>query len=65
MATLGRLAPAQIVYVACDPVALSRDIAFAREHGYRPKRLRALDLFPHTHHVETIVTFVKDENPRG
>jgi tRNA/tmRNA/rRNA uracil-C5-methylase (TrmA/RlmC/RlmD family) len=60
MATLGRLAPAQIVYVACDPVALSRDIAFAREHGYRPTRLRAFDMFPHTHHLETIVTFVKD-----
>lgn len=59
MATLGRLAPAQIVYVACDPVALSRDIAFAREHGYRPTRLRALDLFPHTHHLETIVTLVR------
>jgi tRNA/tmRNA/rRNA uracil-C5-methylase (TrmA/RlmC/RlmD family) len=60
MATLGRLAPAQIVYVACDPVALARDIAFAREHGYRPTRLRAFDMFPHTHHLETIVTFVKD-----
>ena len=60
MATLGRLAPAQIVYVACDPVAVSRDIAFAREQGYRPTRLRAFDLFPHTHHVETIVTLVKD-----
>jgi len=59
MAVLGRLAPAQIVYVACDPVALSRDIAFAREHGYHPTRLRAFDLFPHTHHLETIVTLVK------
>lgn len=62
MAVLGRLAPAQIVYVACDPVALSRDIAFAREHGYRPTRLRAFDLFPHTHHLETIVTLVKDNH---
>lgn len=59
MAMLGRLAPAQIVYVACDPVALSRDIAFAREHGYQPTRLRAFDMFPHTHHLETIVTLAK------
>lgn len=59
MAVLGRLAPAQIVYVACDPVALSRDIAFAREHGYQPTRLRAFDMFPHTHHLETIVTLAK------
>jgi len=36
MATLGRLGPAQIIYVACDPVALSRDIAFAREDVCRP-----------------------------
>jgi tRNA/tmRNA/rRNA uracil-C5-methylase (TrmA/RlmC/RlmD family) len=62
MAILGRLAPAQIVYVACDPVALSRDIAFAREHGYRPTRLRAIDLFPHTHHLETIVTLVRERS---
>ena len=62
MAVLGRLAPAQIVYVACDPVALSRDIAFARDHGYRPTRLRALDLFPHTHHIETIVTLVREQS---
>jgi tRNA/tmRNA/rRNA uracil-C5-methylase (TrmA/RlmC/RlmD family) len=62
MAILGRIGPAQIVYVACDPVALSRDIAFARDHGYRPTRLRALDLFPHTHHLETIVTLVREQS---
>ena len=62
MALLGRIGPAQIVYVACDPVALSRDIAFARDHGYRPTRLRALDLFPHTHHLETIVTLVREQS---
>lgn len=60
MATLGRLAPAQIVYVACDPVALARDIAFAAEHGYRPNRLRVLDLFPNTHHVETVCLLTRD-----
>jgi tRNA/tmRNA/rRNA uracil-C5-methylase (TrmA/RlmC/RlmD family) len=41
---------------------LSRFIAFAREHGYRPTRLRALDLFPHTHHLETIVTLVREQS---
>ena len=60
MATLGRLAPAQIVYVACDPVALSRDIAFAAGAGYRPTRMRAFDLFPHTHHLETVCLLVRD-----
>ncbi|MFM6981854.1 MAG: class I SAM-dependent RNA methyltransferase [Microbacteriaceae bacterium] len=52
--------PAQVIYVACDPVALSRDIAYAAEAGYRPVFLRALDMFPHTHHVETVVTLVRD-----
>ncbi|UFU04798.1 class I SAM-dependent RNA methyltransferase [Ruania halotolerans] len=46
--------PQRVVYVACDPAALARDVAYAREHGYRLDALDALDLFPHTHHVETV-----------
>lgn len=60
MALLGTLAPAQLVYVACDPVALSRDVALAAQSGYRLTRIRAFDLFPHTHHVEAIATLVRD-----
>lgn len=60
MGILGRLAPAQIVYVACDPVALARDVALAAEHGYRLDHLRAFDLFPHTHHVEAVARLVRD-----
>ena len=51
---LGALGPAQIVYVACDPVALARDIALLAGHGYTLRRLRAFDLFPNTHHVEAV-----------
>ena len=53
------LAPAQVIYVACDPVAFARDVATFAERGYTLSRLRALDLFPHTHHVESIGTFVR------
>ncbi len=60
MGILGRLAPAQIVYVACDPVALARDVALAAEAGYRLDHLRAFDLFPHTHHVEAVARLVRD-----
>ena len=60
MAALGRLAPAQLVYVACDPVALARDVALAEAHGYRLARIRAFDLFPHTHHVEAVATLIRD-----
>ncbi|MGW7366102.1 class I SAM-dependent RNA methyltransferase [Streptomyces sp. NPDC054841] len=44
----------RIAYVACDPAALARDLAYFRENGYRPRTLRAFDLFPMTHHVECV-----------
>ncbi|MDH6705624.1 tRNA/tmRNA/rRNA uracil-C5-methylase (TrmA/RlmC/RlmD family) [Kitasatospora sp. MAA19] len=44
----------RIAYVACDPAALARDLAFFREGGYRPVSLRAFDLFPMTHHFECV-----------
>lgn len=50
------LRPAQVVYVACDPVALARDLAYFAERGYPLRSLRAFDLFPNTHHVEAIAT---------
>lgn len=48
--------PAQIVYVACDPVALARDLAYFADRGYPLRTLRAFDLFPNTHHVEAVAT---------
>ncbi|MCM2577000.1 class I SAM-dependent RNA methyltransferase [Streptomyces meridianus] len=44
----------RIAYVACDPAALARDLKYFREAGYRPRKLRAFDLFPMTHHVECV-----------
>lgn len=52
---IASMEPAQIVYVACDPVALARDVALFAERGYRLEALRAFDLFPNTHHLETVV----------
>ena len=49
--------PAQIVYVACDPVAFARDAKLLADRGYELVSLRALDLFPNTHHVEAIGSF--------
>lgn len=56
---LGALAPAQLVYVACDPVALARDTGLLREQGYALRSVAAFDLFPNTHHLESIATFVR------
>jgi tRNA/tmRNA/rRNA uracil-C5-methylase (TrmA/RlmC/RlmD family) len=57
---LASVAPAQVVYVACDPVAFARDVAFFAEKGYTLSAVRAFDLFPHTHHVEAVGTFARD-----
>jgi tRNA/tmRNA/rRNA uracil-C5-methylase (TrmA/RlmC/RlmD family) len=51
---LAGLQPRAVAYVACDPAALARDIAFFAEQGYRLTSLRAFDIFPMTHHVECV-----------
>jgi tRNA/tmRNA/rRNA uracil-C5-methylase (TrmA/RlmC/RlmD family) len=56
---LAGLAPAQLVYVACDPVALARDLGWLRDRGYELRSVRAFDLFPNTHHVEAVATLTR------
>ncbi len=55
------IAPKHIIYVACDPIALARDLKPLIEGGYQLKQLRAFDLFPHTHHVEAVASLVRSE----
>lgn len=56
---VAELRPAQVVYVACDPVAFARDADLFAARGYELTRLRAWDLFPNTHHVEAVGTFTR------
>lgn len=56
-AQLLELAPQNIIYVACDPVALARDTQTLVTGGYELTALRGFDLFPHTHHFESIAIF--------
>ncbi len=56
---LARLVPQRIVYVSCDVAALARDTARLTGHGYRLTRVVPLDLFPMTHHVESVATFTR------
>lgn len=53
------LAPAQLVYVACDPVAFARDLRWFLDRGYALRKARAFDLFPNTHHVEMVASLVR------
>jgi tRNA/tmRNA/rRNA uracil-C5-methylase (TrmA/RlmC/RlmD family) len=52
------LGPRAVAYVACDPAALARDLAYFAEAGYGLADLRAFDLFPMTHHVECVALLV-------
>jgi tRNA/tmRNA/rRNA uracil-C5-methylase (TrmA/RlmC/RlmD family) len=54
------LEPKKILYVACDPVSLARDLKALMGSGYRLEQIRSYDLFPHTHHFETIASLVKE-----
>ena len=55
------MAPRRIVYVSCDPATLGRDIKRFAQHGYTARRAVAVDLFPRTAHVETVVLLSKGE----
>ena len=46
--------PRRLIYVACDPVSLARDVKTLVELGWRLTALTCVDLFPQTHHVETV-----------
>ncbi|WP_169165288.1 class I SAM-dependent RNA methyltransferase [Cellulomonas taurus] len=52
--SMAALDPARIVYVACDPAALARDVAYLVEEGYELRDVQGFDLFPMTHHVEAV-----------
>lgn len=47
--------PKRIVYVSCDSATLARDIKYLIGKGYNLKRVKPVDMFPHSVHVETVV----------
>ncbi|HJT26765.1 MAG TPA: class I SAM-dependent RNA methyltransferase [Pyrinomonadaceae bacterium] len=52
------LHPPQISYVSCDPATLARDLRKLITGGYTIRSIRGFDLFPQTHHVETVVRLI-------
>lgn len=50
------MAPVRIVYISCNPNTQARDVEYLVGHGYRIAEMQAVDMFPHTDHVESIVS---------
>ncbi len=50
-----RLGAHEIIYISCDPATLCRDLALLCQNGYRIRKIKMVDMFPQTHHLETIV----------
>jgi 23S rRNA (uracil1939-C5)-methyltransferase len=48
------LAPKKIVYISCNPATQARDIKLIAEGGYKLKKIRPVDMFPHTYHIENV-----------
>jgi 23S rRNA (uracil1939-C5)-methyltransferase len=60
----GRIGPADAVYVSCNPETLGRDLKRVARHGYDIASVQPVDMFPHTPHVETVVTLRRRIPPR-
>ena len=58
---IAAMGPGRVVYVSCDPGTLARDVRRFAEQGYQAVRAAAVDLFPRTRHVETVVLLSKGE----
>ena len=61
---MAEMAPKRIVYVSCDPATLGRDVKLLAQRGYQATRAAAVDLFPGTAHVETVV-LLSHKKPDG
>ena len=57
--TMTDMSPERIVYVSCDSATLARDLKYLCENGYELQKVRAVDMFPNTVHVETVVLMSK------
>ncbi len=59
LAQLIHFSPARVVYISCDPATQVRDLKQLSEGGYQLADVQPFDLFPHTRHLECVMTLVK------
>jgi 23S rRNA (uracil1939-C5)-methyltransferase len=55
-AVFGRMAPPRAIYVSCNPDALAEELPRIRAAGYEVDAVEPVDMFPHTGHIEVVVT---------
>ena len=60
--TMLKMQPKRIVYVSCDSATLARDLRILCDGGYCLDKVRAVDQFPHTGHIETVCLLKRKEN---
>ncbi|MCF8265111.1 MAG: methyltransferase, partial [Melioribacteraceae bacterium] len=53
------LNPPKIVYVSCNPATQARDIRLLNDSGYKIEKIRPVDMFPHTYHIENVVLLTR------
>lgn len=54
-ARLATLTRDRLIYISCDPATLVRDLADLGDHGFSIGKIQPVDMFPQTHHIETVV----------
>ena len=50
-----------IIYVSCNPITLIRDMKILKTFNFLPEFIQGIDLFPYTHHIETVILFKKEQ----
>ena len=53
--------PNRIIYVSCNPATQARDVKILCANGYDLIKLRPVDMFPHTPHIENVATLIKEK----
>ena len=59
LSSLLTLSPNRVVYISCNPETQQRDLRYLSKHGYKVDNIQPVDMFPHTNHIETVVSLYK------
>lgn len=59
LSLIDKISPEKLVYVSCNSSTLARDVAILKEYGFSLERVCAVDMFPHTMHVEAVALLCK------